>query len=92
MADTSSFIDSELHIRCADAVELATDYLDDALSASDLLAFEAHLAECEGCSIFVDQIKMTITLVSATSRSRAQLMPSNFDQLLATLARTRSEP
>jgi predicted anti-sigma-YlaC factor YlaD len=75
------------HLRCAEAVEIVTDYLDDALSARDLAVFEAHLADCEGCTIFVDQIAMTIRLTSESGRSDVDVMPANFDQLLDQLRR-----
>ena len=71
-----------LHLRCAEAVEIVTDYLDDALSARDLVAFEAHLADCEGCTIFVDQIAMTIRLTSESGRSDVDVTPANFELLL----------
>jgi anti-sigma factor RsiW len=86
------FVDNELRIRCSDAVELVTDYLDDALSDHDLASFETHLAHCEGCTVFVDQIKMTITLTSATTRQQLEVMPANFDELAAMLAERATDP
>lgn len=74
-------------LRCSDAVELVTDYLDEALSRDDLARFEAHIAVCEGCTVFVDQIKMTITLTSAVSNQEVHLWPDNFDELLGLLTR-----
>ena len=86
MADQDGFIDNLLRIRCSDAVELVTDYLDDALDDRDLADFETHLEQCEGCTVFVDQIKMTITLTAATAGStRVELLPANFDELSAAL-------
>jgi anti-sigma factor RsiW len=82
----NQFVDNQLRIRCSDAVEIVTDYLDGALNGHDLAAFEAHLAHCEGCSVFVDQIKMTITLTSATTRQQLQVMPANFEELAVMLA------
>ncbi len=72
-------------IRCVDAVELVTDYLDGALNASDLAAFEAHLVHCEGCTIFVDQIRMTIHLTCATNGTGPKIMPPDLDQLVSRL-------
>ncbi len=79
-APTGSF-----SIRCADALELVTDYLDEALNPTDLIAFNDHLDSCEGCTIFVDQIRMTIQLANATNDHRLDIMPANFDSLLAEL-------
>lgn len=93
MTDPNEFVDNQLRISCSDAVELVTDYLDDALNDHDLAEFETHLATCEGCTVFVDQIKMTITLTSATTRQQLEVMPANFDELAALLAEraTQSE-
>ena len=44
---------------CADVVELVTDYLDDALAPDDAARFDAHLAGCDGCAVYVDQIRTT---------------------------------
>ncbi len=79
-------------IRCADAVELVTDYLDDALHVRDLAAFEAHLAGCEGCTIFVDQIEMTIKLASSVTNQQLAIMPANFDALVSELKQKATPP
>lgn len=92
MTDPDDFIDNHLRIRCSDAVELVTEYLDDALNAQDLVNFEIHLANCEACAVFVDQIKMTITLTNATTRQQVEVMPTNFDQLAALLAERTTKP
>jgi anti-sigma factor RsiW len=84
MSDNEGFT---VDIRCSDAVELVTDYLDGALSRDDLARFESHLATCEGCTLFVDQVKMTIKLSSAVSKQELELLPGNFEELLRLLAR-----
>lgn len=55
-------------LSCRELVELVTDYLDGALSPSARERFEAHMAECEGCEAYVEQIRSTIEL---TGRTRA---------------------
>ena len=85
-APTGSF-----SIRCADAVELVTDYLDDALNHTDLAAFKDHLDGCEGCTIFVDQIRMTIQITNATNDQQLDIMPADFDSLLTQL-QIRADP
>lgn len=72
-------------IRCVDAVELVTEYLDVALDASDHAAFETHLAHCEGCTIFVDQIRMTIHLTCATSGTGPEIKAPDLDELVSRL-------
>jgi hypothetical protein len=76
-----------LDIRCSDAVELVTEYLEKALDADDLARFEAHIADCDGCSVFVDQIKMTIRLTNQSTDEQVEVMPANFDELVDMLRR-----
>jgi anti-sigma factor RsiW len=47
-------------VPCQDIVELVTDYLEGVLAPSTASAVEAHLAECDGCRIYVEQIRETI--------------------------------
>ena len=49
-------------LACRELVELVTDYLEDALPAAERERFEAHLAECEGCDAYVEQVRATIRL------------------------------
>ena len=50
-------------LTCRELVELVTEYLDGALSPSERERCEAHLALCEGCELYVDQIRTTVDLV-----------------------------
>lgn len=45
---------------CRQAVELVTDYLEDALSRRDRARFEAHLDQCPHCREYLAQIRLTI--------------------------------
>jgi len=49
-------------LACRELVELVTDYLENALSATERERFEAHLADCEGCDAYVEQVRATIRL------------------------------
>ncbi|MEM7093639.1 MAG: zf-HC2 domain-containing protein [Actinomycetota bacterium] len=91
MTDDSDFIRNELRITCADAVELVTDYLDAALSESDRDDFETHLSLCEGCQVFVDQVRRTITLTSNSRDTTVELEPANMSDLLAALGERAGE-
>lgn len=57
---------------CRDLVEVVTAYLDGALADGDRARFEAHLAACEDCVRYVDQIRVTI---GGTRRSAGQAAP-----------------
>ena len=52
-------------VTCQELVELATAYLEGALSARDRAGFEEHLARCEGCERFLRQLRATIDVVGA---------------------------
>ncbi len=47
---------------CRELVELLTDYLEGALPEADRVRLEAHLAECAGCTAYLEQIRTTIRL------------------------------
>lgn len=47
---------------CQQAVELVTDYLEEALSRADRRRFEKHLAGCPHCTEYLAQIRATISL------------------------------
>lgn len=50
-------------ISCQEVVEVITDYLEGRLSAEDVAVFEAHLAICDGCRWYLDQMRTTIAAV-----------------------------
>ena len=41
---------------CQEFVELVTDYLEGTLPETDRIRFEAHLAECDGCAGYLEDI------------------------------------
>lgn len=49
-----------LAVDCDELVELVTDYLEGALPAELAAEVEAHLALCEGCAAYLDQMRRTI--------------------------------
>jgi anti-sigma factor RsiW len=49
-------------IVCREAVELVTDYLDDALSQARRHRFEAHLARCPDCPEYLAQMRAIVAL------------------------------
>jgi hypothetical protein len=54
---------SPLHISCQEVVELVTDYIEQALPADEASVFEQHLNFCDGCVLYVDQVRKTIDVV-----------------------------
>jgi anti-sigma factor RsiW len=47
-------------LACREFVELVTDYLDGALSEADRRRFEAHLAECDGCTGYLEDMRRLV--------------------------------
>jgi predicted anti-sigma-YlaC factor YlaD len=50
---------------CQQAVELVTDYLEGTLSRRDRRGLERHLRNCPNCSMYLEQIKLTIELTGS---------------------------
>lgn len=67
-------------LTCQELVELVTLYLEDALPQRGRQRFEEHLAACEGCAVYLDQMRTTIDLVgrlspeSISSEAEAELL------------------
>jgi anti-sigma factor RsiW len=51
---------------CREFVELVTDYLEGALSDEERARFEAHLAECDGCTGYLEDMRGLIGTLHAT--------------------------
>jgi anti-sigma factor RsiW len=52
-------------LNCDVLVELVTDYLDGALDDETERRVSDHLAGCDGCTTYVDQIRQTITTLGS---------------------------
>lgn len=52
----------EKQITCKEVVELVTDYLEGSLSAEIRMQMDRHLAGCDGCTAYLDQMRQTIRL------------------------------
>lgn len=53
---------SEQQLTCHEVVEILTDYLEGALAAEDRRRVEDHLAICDGCTNYLEQLRDTIRL------------------------------
>lgn len=73
-------------LRCQQAVELITDYLDQALPAAQSRRLEAHLARCPHCARYLAQLRATI---EATGQLRADpIQPADRRNLLRLYRKT----
>jgi anti-sigma factor RsiW len=67
-------------VSCQELVELLTDYLEGALTPDEVAAVDRHLALCDGCAAYLDQLRMTIGALGSVS---VQTLPDDaVDELL----------
>jgi predicted anti-sigma-YlaC factor YlaD len=70
---------------CKELVELLTEYLDGVLGPVDRLRVDEHLAICDGCRIYLDQMKTTI---DALGKLREEHIPPQVREELLRVFRT----
>ena len=70
-------LDREL--TCAQLVELVTDYLERSLPLPDMERFEEHIAFCDGCGTYLEQMRATIAVAG---RLREREVPSELEKRL----------
>lgn len=82
---------SAAKVVCQDFVRLVTAYLEDALSAEERAAVDAHLADCPHCTAYLEQMRATI---AATGELRTDDVPADIpaDVLDALTAAFRTRP
>ena len=52
-------------LACREFVELVTDYLEGTLPQLERKRFEAHLSECDGCTAYLEQMRITVRTLGA---------------------------
>ena len=67
-------------LSCREMVELVTDYLEDALPGSERARFEAHIAGCDGCTAYLEQMRATIALTGRLTEE--EIPPEALEALL----------
>ena len=55
------------HMACQELVEVVTGYLEGTLPARDRARFEAHLAVCDPCVVYLEQMRATVALTGRLS-------------------------
>jgi predicted anti-sigma-YlaC factor YlaD len=50
---------------CREVVELVSDYLEGALREEERARFEEHLAMCDGCLAYLEQMRLTLRVAGA---------------------------
>jgi anti-sigma factor RsiW len=67
-------------LTCRHVVEIVTDYLEGTLSWRERRRFERHLAACDGCTAYVDQMRATLAALGTITEE--SLPPDARDALL----------
>jgi anti-sigma factor RsiW len=49
-------------LSCQEIVELVTEYVEGTMDPQLRAAFDAHLAKCDGCTHYLEQVEATIRL------------------------------
>jgi anti-sigma factor RsiW len=49
-------------LSCREVVEILGDYLDGAMTPEDRARLEQHLADCDGCTAYLEQLRITVRL------------------------------
>jgi anti-sigma factor RsiW len=52
-------------IACRELVELLTEYLEGTLPPDEVAAVEAHIAGCDACRTYLDQMRATIAALGS---------------------------
>ena len=68
-------------LTCKEVVELATEYLEGTLPPASRARFEAHLAECPGCRVYLDQLRKTMRVLGSLREEDAGLSPRTVEAL-----------
>ena len=69
------------HVTCQEVVELVTDYLERALPSDEATLFEQHLNFCDGCVVYVEQMRSTVVNVGRVREE--DVPPEAKDRLMA---------
>lgn len=69
-----------ISLTCKELVELVTEYFEGTLPEHDRERFEAHVADCQGCTNYLQQMRQTIRLVGELTETT--IAPDARDELL----------
>lgn len=75
-------------LRCRDIVELLSEYLDGQLDPATAEALEAHLADCQECTAFINTYRGTLRM---TRQLREEQLPPALRERLLTFLRQQHQ-
>jgi len=67
-------------LACKEVVELVTDYLEGVLLPEQRAQLEEHLADCPGCRNYIEQVRLTISMLHHLAQE--PVFPETKEELL----------
>lgn len=58
---------------CIELVELVTDYLEGSMPTAERARFDEHISGCEGCTTYMEQLRITIRLTGMLTEEQIAL-------------------
>jgi anti-sigma factor RsiW len=77
-------------VTCIELVELVTDYLEGSMPADERARFDEHISGCEGCTTYMEQLRITIRLTGMLTEE--QIAPDARAALLDAFRDWRATP
>ena len=81
--------DTPHDLTCEALAAFVMDYIDGALPAADRTAFEAHLAACEDCIVYLRGYRATIALEKAYGAATGEPPPAMPEDLVQAILAAR---
>ncbi|WP_372964884.1 anti-sigma factor [Marinobacter sp.] len=79
-------------LMCKDLAEIASDYIDGELSASQNLAVRMHLMMCKHCRSFIGNLRASTDLIQAHSSAKVdEELMRKIDQRVAAALKARDK-
>jgi anti-sigma factor RsiW len=82
-------VSAPVDMNCKSLVELVTDYLEGALPEAERASLEQHLAQCEGCTAYLAQMRVTIRLTGMLTEDT--MPPDGREELLGVFRTWREQ-
>ena len=76
-------------LTCQEMVELVTDYLVGRMDGDTRVRFEEHVAECDACTLYIEQMRMTIVALGHIPAE--SISPEAEEELVAAFRNWRQE-
>ena len=76
-------------LACIELVEIVTDYLEGLMPPVDRVRFDTHLERCDGCHVYLEQMRQTIRMMGRLDEER--ISPLARDALLQVFRGWRQE-